>query len=103
MVSSPVVGGAFADSSATWRWSFYINLVVYAIFVPVYLFMIPTVNPQPNRSTSEKLKTMDFGMPTLSERFSFTNHAYTFLSGRLPHTFRHVLCDYTPFDGWITF
>ena len=56
----PVIGGAFADSAATWRWSFYINLVVYAIFVPVYLFMIPVVNPQPNRTTMEKVKTIDY-------------------------------------------
>jgi MFS family permease len=25
-VLGPIVGGSFADSSATWRWSFYINL-----------------------------------------------------------------------------
>lgn len=25
-ILGPVVGGSFSDSSATWRWSFYINL-----------------------------------------------------------------------------
>lgn len=25
-VLGPVIGGSFADSSATWRWAFYINL-----------------------------------------------------------------------------
>jgi MFS family permease len=30
-ILGPVVGGAFSISSATWRWSFYINLcVVYS-------------------------------------------------------------------------
>ena len=26
-VLGPVIGGAFAESDATWRWAFYINLV----------------------------------------------------------------------------
>lgn len=26
-VLGPVIGGAFAESGATWRWAFYINLV----------------------------------------------------------------------------
>lgn len=43
-VLGPVVGGAFADSSATWRWSFYINLVIGAVVVPAYILLLPPTN-----------------------------------------------------------
>lgn len=33
----PVVGGAFSDSKAKWRWGFYINLVIGAITGPIYI------------------------------------------------------------------
>jgi len=44
-VLGPVVGGAFADSSATWRWSFYVNLVIGAVAAPAYIFLLPLTNP----------------------------------------------------------
>jgi MFS family permease len=45
-VLGPVVGGAFAQSSATWRWAFYINLCVAGLFTPVYLFWLPSFKPR---------------------------------------------------------
>ncbi|KAI9845252.1 MAG: hypothetical protein M1837_005008 [Sclerophora amabilis] len=59
-ILGPVIGGAFAESSATWRWAFYINLVVGAIFSPVYLVWLPPFQPQPTVSYFEKLKTFDW-------------------------------------------
>lgn len=44
-VLGPVVGGAFSDSSATWRWAFYLNLVIGGITAPIYLFYLPAVTP----------------------------------------------------------
>lgn len=44
-VLGPVVGGAFSDSSATWRWAFYLNLVIGGATAPIYLFYLPTVTP----------------------------------------------------------
>ncbi|MCJ1384343.1 hypothetical protein MMC17_007459 [Xylographa soralifera] len=46
-ILGPVIGGAFCDSSATWRWSFYINLCIGAACAPIYLFLLPSSNPQP--------------------------------------------------------
>lgn len=35
----PMIGGAFADTGAGWRWSFYFNAVIVGITFPVLLFL----------------------------------------------------------------
>lgn len=57
-VLGPVIGGAFAQSSATWRWGFYINLPIGALFTPAFLFCLPSINPQ-NMRLLQKLRTQD--------------------------------------------
>ncbi|KAH8429243.1 uncharacterized protein LDX57_006910 [Aspergillus melleus] len=61
-ILGPVVGGSFSDSSATWRWSFYINLVIAAICAPVYVFYLPSVKPPAASNTSvlKRLGAMDW-------------------------------------------
>ncbi|EKG10400.1 Major facilitator superfamily [Macrophomina phaseolina MS6] len=60
-VLGPVIGGAFTDSSAGWRWSFYINLCVGGAFAPVYLFLLPSLSPQPKgKPVGERLRQLDF-------------------------------------------
>ncbi|KZL74868.1 mfs drug efflux transporter [Colletotrichum incanum] len=58
-VLGPVVGGAFVESKATWRWAFYINLCVAGLFAPVYLFLIPSFKPQPGRTFAALIKQFD--------------------------------------------
>ncbi|PTB75233.1 MFS general substrate transporter [Trichoderma longibrachiatum ATCC 18648] len=59
-VLGPVVGGSFVQSSATWRWAFYINLIVGGAFAPVYLFGLPSVHPMTGVSVLERVKKIDF-------------------------------------------
>ena len=58
-ILGPVVGGLFAEK-ATWRWAFYINLVLAAIFLPVFLYLSPTNQPAPNRTIRSKLAEIDW-------------------------------------------
>ncbi|KAL0260754.1 hypothetical protein SLS55_004444 [Diplodia seriata] len=59
-VLGPVIGGAFSVSAATWRWAFYINLVIGAISAPALLFYLPSINPQQGISIRARLATIDF-------------------------------------------
>ena len=44
-ILGPVIGGAFSVSAATWRWAFYINLVIGAISAPAFLWYLPAIHP----------------------------------------------------------
>ena len=65
MVLGPVIGGAFAGSAATWRWGYYINLCVGAVFSPIYLLLLPSKDPQPNTYWRARLYNIDFLGTTL--------------------------------------
>ncbi|KAL9052028.1 MAG: hypothetical protein Q9162_005647 [Coniocarpon cinnabarinum] len=59
-VLGPVIGGAFGDSSATWRWAFYINLCIGAVMAPVWLFLIPSRDPRKGVRFWDRCKTIDY-------------------------------------------
>lgn len=59
-ILGPVVGGGFSDSSATWRWGFYINLVIGAVTAPVYLTYLPAIHPGGGKSLHERLVNLDY-------------------------------------------
>ncbi|CAN9210313.1 unnamed protein product [Alternaria alternata] len=88
-VLGPVVGGAFAMSSATWRWGFYINLPIGAIFAPVYLLLFPSIDPHPCKTLADKLRLIDWisaviflsGSTCLTITLTFGGVIYSFVSG----------------------
>ena len=58
-VLGPLIGGAFSTSSATWRWAFYINLVIGGVMAPVFLFAIPSISPAKHVALLERIKKLD--------------------------------------------
>lgn len=59
-VLGPLIGGAFAVSSATWRWAFYINLVIGAVSAPAFLICLPSICLMQGVSMRGKLASIDF-------------------------------------------
>ncbi|KAK7985853.1 hypothetical protein PG988_003475 [Apiospora saccharicola] len=59
-VLGPVIGGAFAVSSATWRWAFYINLCIGAVVAPGFLFYLPAIHPVKGISARDRLMRIDW-------------------------------------------
>ncbi|KAI4698012.1 Efflux pump dep3 [Alternaria hordeiaustralica] len=88
-VLGPVVGGAFAASSATWRWGFYVNLPIGALFAPVYFLLFPSIDPCPSKTLTEKLRLVDWvnaviflaGSACLTVVLTFGGVIYPFSSG----------------------
>ncbi|KAH6603892.1 hypothetical protein Trco_007338 [Trichoderma cornu-damae] len=84
-VLGPVIGGSFVQSSATWRWAFYINLIVGAAFTPVYLFGLPPVHPVVGVSVAERVGKIDFlGMLLCAATWVSFTMAFTMAGGQWP-------------------
>ena len=65
-ILGPVIGGAFATSGATWRWAFYINLVIAAICAPAFLFYLPSFQPRSDLKFWHKISSLDWVGITLN-------------------------------------
>ncbi|KXX75270.1 putative HC-toxin efflux carrier TOXA [Madurella mycetomatis] len=59
-VLGPVIGGGFAQSSATWRWAFYINLVLGAVTAPIYIFWFPRHGAHRHEKILPRIKNLDW-------------------------------------------
>ncbi|KAF3018081.1 hypothetical protein E8E14_003603 [Neopestalotiopsis sp. 37M] len=61
VILGPVVGGSLADSSPSgWRWAFYLNLFIFAAMAPIYIFLLPSMQPQQGMVLSKKLQSLDW-------------------------------------------
>lgn len=82
----PIVGGAFADSSATWRWAFYINLCIGGLFSPIYFLYIPSRDPHPGATFLSRCREIDYTGTILQ--------VGAFVSGIMAISFGGVLYDW---------
>ena len=84
-ILGPVIGGAFATSSATWRWAFYINLPLAGVLTPVYLFVFPSHNPAPGLTIGSRLRTLDWvGVILNAATYTLFIIGLTFSGARYP-------------------
>ncbi|KAI0394861.1 MFS general substrate transporter [Xylariaceae sp. FL0594] len=61
VILGPVIGGSLADSSSSgWRWAFYLNLFIFAVMAPIYVFLLPSMQPQAGLTLGKKLKSIDW-------------------------------------------
>ena len=60
MVLGPIVGGALAQSSATWRWGFYLNLCIGGLFAPIWIFLLPGFDPRGPQSFISRVREFDY-------------------------------------------
>ncbi|KAK7440321.1 hypothetical protein CaCOL14_008017 [Colletotrichum acutatum] len=65
-VLGPVVGGAISESKATWRWAFYLNLLVGAVVGPIYIILLPDFKPQVGVPLTQRLAQIDYVGTVLS-------------------------------------
>ncbi|OTA91149.1 hypothetical protein M434DRAFT_22550 [Hypoxylon sp. CO27-5] len=78
-ILGPVVGGLLADSSATWRWAFYLNLVIFGSMSPIYLFLLPSIPRKEGTPVMERLESVDWlGMLLIAATYCCFTVAFTF-------------------------
>jgi MFS family permease len=59
-ILGPIIGGSFADSHESWRWAFYLCLLIVVPLAPVYILLLPSVDPGFSLSISTRVRRMDW-------------------------------------------
>jgi MFS family permease len=86
-VLGPVVGGGF--ELVTWRWAFWINLIIGGIWGPIYVFLLPSFDPQAGTPLRQRAAKFDYvgmvlsiaGFVCLIMAMSFGGAVYPWNSG----------------------
>jgi MFS family permease len=94
-VLGPVVGGAFTDSSAGWRWAFYINLPIGALVAPFIIFLIPSFDAQKGKPYLQRFAQPDWigivlfagAIVSLVLALTFGGNQFAWNSGQVIGTF----------------
>jgi MFS family permease len=95
IVLGPVIGGAFSQSAAGWRWSFYINLVIGGVCAPAWLVLLPSKDPRPGVPYKQRFAEMDYlgaglmtaGLTTFVLAINWGGVTYPWNSGPIIGTF----------------
>lgn len=75
----PVIGGAFVDGSAGWRWAFYLIAIIMGALLPVMLLALDSFDPYPGKPYTERIGIMDhIGALLMAAWVTFFIMAFTF-------------------------
>ncbi|CAL8584873.1 hypothetical protein XPA_010456 [Xanthoria parietina] len=78
-ILGPVVGGSLADSPATWRWAFYLNLVIFGAMTPIYVFLLPALPRETDTTFLQRVRGLDWlGTVLTAGLYASFTMAFTF-------------------------
>ncbi|KAL9091623.1 MAG: hypothetical protein Q9165_004699 [Trypethelium subeluteriae] len=58
-ILGPLIGGAFAASTAGWRWAYYFDLILVTTTLPVFIFMLPSTRTSCQRGFWDRIYALD--------------------------------------------
>lgn len=65
-VLGPIIRGVFIDSLVGQRQAFYINLYISALYILIYLYILPNKDPRPRVSLIDYTREIDYARAILT-------------------------------------